>query len=511
MKTALCTGAAAASLALSASFAHAWTFGVITDTQGAGAYPLVSTRLMEPVVDRFINTHSIDMLLSVGDLSDQGSEAEFDLWRQTAQPIYDANIPVYATRGNHDVKTETITVVNDPLFGPVDVRGTEIWDAKMTELSAPELIQGPGASYLFSYENAFFINVDLYGTIPTELIGWLTQVALPAAALSGAEHKFLNQHEPWFGKARSGVLSADPATELELLAGMAQAGVSTIFVGHDHQYSRSVALDPEGNVLLNHIVTGSNAEKYYRLEETPGPNEGQAVQTNNRVGYSVVDVDGPLVTFSYYESPAPDSSNTDAWTPEWSIADQFSYATNGDQYFVAADESFAGLESTSPIGTVATLLDGMNETYQTATTDPDAPETPETYNLGQIVSFAWLDATDQTVSDILLLNGLADEANGIEADAYTLQLSYDDAGIADETLLILALFDEATQSWIPATDANLGDADAQATFTLDADANTISATLDHNAAGSRFAVVAVPEPASALFTLAGLAAIARRR
>ncbi|QDU70208.1 metallophosphoesterase family protein [Mucisphaera calidilacus] len=509
MKSAITLTAAACALALNTSVADAWTMGVLTDTQGAGQYPLVSTRLMDPVVDRFVNHHQIDMLMSVGDLSDRGTQAEFDLWNQHAAPLYDANIPMYIARGNHDVKTESEIPAIDPLFGPVTLRGTELWDANIQVPANPTVTPGPGASYTFAYENTFFINIDVYGTAPSELIGWLTQVALPTAALSGAEHKFLFQHEPWFGKARSGILAADPATELELLTGIAQAGVSTIFVGHDHQYSRSVALDPSGDVLLNHIVTGSNAEKYYRLEEAPGPNEGQGIQINDRVGYSIVEIDGPLVSFTHYDSFAPSPLDTEPWTPEWTVADRFTFASNGDQFFVEADASFAGLGSTSPNGTVATILDGINETYETLTTDPDPGETPQTFTLGQIVNFAWIDATDETLSDILVLNGLADEANGIAADAYTLQLSYDDTNVSDETALIIAFLDEATGQWIPAIDGNLGDADSAAAYTIDTDANTISVTLDHNAPGTRFAVV--PEPATALLALTGLAALARRR
>ncbi|MFW5682022.1 MAG: metallophosphoesterase family protein, partial [Phycisphaeraceae bacterium] len=136
----------------SAGFGDSWRYGVMTDTQGAGAYPDVSTRLMAPVVDRFVNEHQIDMMLSVGDLSDKGSRPEFDLWNQTAQPLYDAGIPVYATRGNHDVKTETTFSAVDPLFGPVDVRNTDIRDDEFQMPSNPSIVQGPGQSYMFSHE-----------------------------------------------------------------------------------------------------------------------------------------------------------------------------------------------------------------------------------------------------------------------------------------------------------------------------------------------------------------------
>jgi hypothetical protein len=71
------------------------------------------------------------------------------------------------------------------------------------------------------------------------------------------------------------------------------------------------------------------------------------VQRNDRVGYSVVDVDGPLVTWTHYDAAPPDPSNTDPWTPVWEVADRMVYATNGDQFYVPANGSYAGLGSTS--------------------------------------------------------------------------------------------------------------------------------------------------------------------
>lgn len=509
-RSALLLAAATLSLAAADASANGFRYGVLTDTQGAGAYPDVSTRLMAPVVDRFINTHNVDMLLSVGDLTDVGSTQENQLWLQTAKPLYDAGIPVYITRGNHDVKTEATFPAEDPLFGPVDLRETTIWDNDIPVPNNPTIVQGPGASSYFSYENMFVINVDLYGAAPSQLIGWLQGVALPAAATSGTDHRVLVQHETYFGKARPGVLAADPATELALLDGMAQAGIDTIYAGHDHQYSRSVAVDPDGNVLLNHIVAGSNSEKYYRFEEAPGPNEGQAVQINERVSYSIVDVDGPMIAFSHYTSDAPDYTTTDPWTPNWILSDKTVFMTNGDQFFVPAGESFAGLSSASDAGTTAKIMDGNNDTFRSQTTDPDPGKTPVDVDFGAVVNFGWVDgATDaRVIGDILVLDGLADDPAGTLADSYTLKISYDDAQVGDESLLMLMMFDASANRWIPATDGNLSD---PAAHSVDTDANYVWATLDHNASGTRLGVVAVPEPSSLALLGLGAACIIRRR
>lgn len=492
--------------------AQSWRYGVLTDTQGAGAYPEVSTRLMAPVIDRFVNTHQVDMLLSVGDLTDFGSSQENALWLQTAQPLYDAGIPTYITRGNHDVKTEGQFAANDPLFGPVMLRETTIWDNDIPVPNNPTLVQGPGASSYFSYENMFVINADLYGAAPSVLIGWLQNTALPAAAASGTDHRVLIQHETYFGKARPGVLAADPATELGLLAGMSQAGIDTILVGHDHQYSRSVAVDPDGNVLLNHIVAGSNSEKYYRYEEAPGPNEGQAVQLNDRVSYSIVDVDGPMIAFSHYTSAAPDPTTTDTWTPDWELSDKMVYMTNGDQFFVPANASFAGLTSVSQAGTTAMITDGNNATFNSHTTLPDSgPQDGVQVDMGAVVNFGWIDGSTEpgVVGDILILDGLADDPTGTKTDAFTIQISYDPAQVSDPSLLELMFYDATTEQWLVATDGNISQPAMSGVNTVE---HYAWATLDHNLSGTRLAVVVIPEPTSlGLLGLGGLVLLRRRR
>lgn len=500
---------------VSADAGEAWRYGVLADTQGAGAYPDVSTRLMAPVVDRFINAHQVDMLLSVGDLTDRGSRPENELWLDTAKPIYDAGIPLYATRGNHDIKTDAFTVVDDPGdFGPTNVHDTTIWDDQIPVPNNPTMGNGPGASSYFQHRNLFAVQIDLYGATPTELIGWLQGEALVAAVESDAEHKVLFQHAPYFGKGRPGVLAGDAGGQRSLLEGMAAAGIDTIYTGHDHQYSRSVALNPEGEVLLNHLVVGSNSEKYYRYEEAPGPNEGQAVQVNDRVSYSIVDVDGPMVAFSHYTSAAPDPGTTEAWTPEWELTDRMVYMSGGDQYYVEANGSFTGLESSSENGTRAAITAGTNSAFETRFTEPDEGDgDPVRVELGAVVNFGWLDGEEdpRVLGDILVLDGLANDPVGAESDTYTLKMYYDDSGITDETSLVLAFLDESSDTWKQATEGNFPMAPQVASLSglaygVNTEENYVWAELNHNASGTQFAVV--PLPAGAPLMLSGLGGLA---
>ncbi|MFW6337150.1 MAG: PEP-CTERM sorting domain-containing protein [Phycisphaeraceae bacterium] len=365
----------------------------------------------------------------------------------------------------------------------------------------------------------FSISIDVAGAPPDQLIGWLQGVALPAAAASGTDHRVLVQHEPYFGKARQHVLGGEDELQLSLIKGMSEAGVDAIYHGHDHQYSRSVAVDEEGDVLLNHIVTGSNSEKYYRFEETPNKYEGPAVQINDRVSYSIVDVDGPMVAFNHYTSFAPDPSTTDDWTPEWELSDRMVYMTNGDQYYVEPGGSFAGLESTSENGTVAAITAGTNTEFDSQMTDPDPGDGPaEEVEFGAVVNFGWIDGEEnaRTFGDILVLDGLANDPVGVESETYTLELSYDESEVADESLLMLAYFDEDAGEWKRATEGNLPTSSELASLSVledgvDTEENYVWAELNHNASGTQFAVVAVPEPTTlVIFGLGGLALLRRR-
>ncbi|MCB5191722.1 metallophosphoesterase [Methylobacillus arboreus] len=202
-----------------------WSFGLLTDTQGASDPRGVSVRLMQPVVDRFVNNHNIDLLISIGDLTEDGTAAEFDVWKQTAKPLTDAGVPLYLTRGNHDVRAESTTVGIDPLLGPSSYRGTDTWSATFPDLSGPTVTAGPGASYSFSYNNTLFVSLDLYGAMPSEIVGWVS-----SQQKGSYDHMFVYAHEPFFGRAREGVLGDSPL-RMQILTQLGENGVDAYFSG----------------------------------------------------------------------------------------------------------------------------------------------------------------------------------------------------------------------------------------------------------------------------------------
>ncbi len=490
-----------------------WRFGIMADTQSGGAAGVslngVSVRLMGPVVDRMVNVHQVDMMMHVGDLTDKGGSTEFDQWLTTAAPLYDAGIDVFPIRGNHDDGSEEETQIADPLYGDVDIALTDIWDSKFPYLDPgsseynPIVQRGPGASYIFDYNNVRFVAIDLYGAAPSALMNWILSIEI-----GDNDHMFVFAHEPLFGRAREGVLDAT-AYRMILIEGMAANGAEAYFSGHDHQYSRSAAIKDE-NFLLQHLITGSNAEKYYRFEyEINTGDEVGFKQINDQVGYTIVTVDGSFVTIEHYSSAHPDPQDpNEVWTPEWTIVDRTVYSTNGSQYAVQANGSYAQLgseiqEGDGFAGTQAVILEGTNTTYEEVTTDPDEGITPVTSQMGNLVSFGWQTAgaiedaeSGRTpAGDILVLNGMSDSPD-TPTDTFVLQVSYDDTLMDDESGLRLAGFNGNT--WERAVAANASQSTpglvqgpwesgyGLGSYGVDTAANTVWAVLDHD---GKFAVV----------------------
>ena len=495
-----------------------WRFGIMADTQSSGHPDVslngVSVRLMAPVVDRLVNVHQVDMMMHVGDLTGGGGSIEFDQWLTTAAPLFDAGIDVFPIRGNHDDGAESDIALTDPLYGDIEVKATDIWDAKFPYLDPdsnehnPIAHRGPGASYVFDYNNTRFVAMDIYGAAPSLLIQWLQ-----TQEIGNNDHMFVYAHEPFFGRSREGMVEDTPYRML-LIEAMAGNGAEAYFSGHDHQYSRSAAVK-DGDFLMHHLVTGSNAEKYYRFEyEINTGDEVGFKQINDQVGYTVVTIDGPLVRIEHFSSFHPDPQDPDeVWNPEWILVDRTVYSTNGSQYAVEAQGSYAGLGSASPVGsefvgTTALILDGTNETWEEVTTDPDESITPVASRMGNLVSFGWQTRESledeqnghTPAGDVLLLDGMADNP-GAHTDAFVLQLSYDDSLVEEETGLRLAGHNGGT--WTRAILANDSGSSAHlvygpweagyglGTYGIDVAANTVWAVLDHD--GS-FAVVDLAGP-----------------
>ena len=130
-----------------------------------------------------------------------------------------------------------------------------------------------------------------------------------------------------------------------------------------------------------------------------------------------------------------------------------------------------------------------------------------------MVNFGWRDGEgdSRVIGDILVLDGLANDPVGAQSETYMLKMHYDDTGIDDETSLVLAFLDEASNTWKQASSGNLPMAPQVASLSglaygVNTEENYVWAELNHNASGTQFAVVPIPAPV--LLMLSGLGALA---
>lgn len=85
--------------------------------------------------------------------------------------------------------------------------------------------------------------------------------------------------------------------------------------------------------------------KYSRVEhEFDDGEEVGAALIDNEVGWSIVDIDGPPLTFTYCSATPPTPpDHVESWLPEWRVADRATLSTNGDSFGIGVGESYASL------------------------------------------------------------------------------------------------------------------------------------------------------------------------
>ena len=96
--------AACVALAAAAVSAAPWSFGVISDTQWLPATPenhSVAVNIVDAVNRQFVAA-KVDLVLQVGDLTDDGSDAALDTRAAHNRALGAAGIPFYPLRGNHE-------------------------------------------------------------------------------------------------------------------------------------------------------------------------------------------------------------------------------------------------------------------------------------------------------------------------------------------------------------------------------------------------------------------------
>ncbi|MHC4203816.1 MAG: metallophosphoesterase family protein [Planctomycetota bacterium] len=292
-----------------------WKFIVTCDSRGSdnGIQPIILGELVNEILDQ-----GVDFVLFPGDLvsgyayiGPEGFEGELWTWVNKMQPVYDAGIGVYVSRGNHELM-DTWSRSIWPNVDPDDNHTTRWLNVFGNDLY-PELMlpdNGPESekymTYAVTHKNAFIISLDHYAGINHETIHMVNQEWLDAQLAANTKpHIFIAGHETAFRAMHTDGLDNRPAERDAFWASIRNAGGRTYFAGHDHFYDHARIDDGDGNPdndIHQYIIGTGGAYPYAWSPPYSGNNSFYTVEQLSHFenyGYVLVEVYGLDVTLTW--------------------------------------------------------------------------------------------------------------------------------------------------------------------------------------------------------------------
>jgi Calcineurin-like phosphoesterase len=273
---------------------QAWSFGVMDDTQWTTTDPASANRnavaisIINQINPQFVKA-GVKFVVQVGDLTENGNDADIAARAAAAQPLYDAGIGFFPMRGNH----ETYGTANSfgiPAFQAnfPQTRGlSQTFGA--TSFSSPTSVSPDlnGTSYSFDYgatgSSARFVIVDPWVTpsrnvAPGNGYNYGYSIADQQAWISsrldqqtrGTTQAFVFSHQPLIAENHQdspfvGQTYANPAMQNAFLASLQASGVKYYISGHDHINQRSIITSPDGASKVQEIIGASDSRRLLRL------------------------------------------------------------------------------------------------------------------------------------------------------------------------------------------------------------------------------------------------------
>ncbi len=261
-----------------------WKFMVFGDTRGTGSSDQVNTNALAELARETTNQHPA-FLLVPGDLVYSGSLAAFQGWSNIMAPVYQAGIPVYPVRGNHDIATPgaygSFFGPNLPQNGPASERGL---------------------TYAVFYSNALVLAMDNYVAAHQVNTNWLVAVLQTNPCL----HVFAMAHEPAFKANHTDCLDDVPAARDAFWRLLGNAACRAYFCGHDHFYDHTRLDDQDGDASddVHQFIVGTGGAPFSTGATYDGVNDGwiptRVLHEDNLYGYVMVEIDGYSATLTWY-------------------------------------------------------------------------------------------------------------------------------------------------------------------------------------------------------------------
>lgn len=352
-------------------------FGVLPDTQGSDSG--VALHTMRAALDFFV-AQKVEVVLPIGDLVENGTQAEYVAWRKLAQE-YRNKLVFLPIMGNHDIKgtdQDWYDYVGD--FIPTDAEhmtGTEM------------------KNYAWVRGNVLFINISY---------GWLERAydfveAMVQKHQGKVDHIILQTHNSFvgnrYGLVRENIIDGSHALINDILFREAYDKYRKLFTehdviylsGHEHHYSRSVIQDDQARRFLQ-IIAGNAAYKGY--ENRFG--EHEAVQNllmlkTQSMDAGALDLTAPIFDVkdgvidyqAWYTShtvTSNDGGPGELAKPSWTVMDRFVRSADRCEKVVFPSSLPAGMQPNgvhdasyrtsacvSAQGSSARILDGINNLF----------------------------------------------------------------------------------------------------------------------------------------------------
>lgn len=317
-----------------------WKFIVTCDSRGStnGIQP---TALSEFATE--ILSQGVDFVLFPGDLvsgyasiGPAGFEAELRAWVEIMEPVYDAGIGVYVSRGNHEVMDVWGYYIR-PDIDPEDNHATRWLNVFGNDLYPKQKLPDNGPvsekymTHAVTHKNAFIVSLDQYAGINHDTVHMVDQEWLDAQLATNTKpHIFFAGHEAAFRALHNDCLDNEPAERDAFWASIRNAGGRTYFTGHDHFYDHALIDDGDGNPdndIHQYIIGTTGAGLYSWSPPYSGDNSYYTVEQlahAKNYGYVLVEVDGLNVTLTWMQRHTNDLRIPGVYQPN----DVWSYAVN---------------------------------------------------------------------------------------------------------------------------------------------------------------------------------------
>jgi hypothetical protein len=301
-----------------------WKFIVTCDSRGSdnGIQRTILNELVSEIISQ-----DVDFLLFPGDLvsgyasiGPAGFEAQLKEWVEIMEPVYNAAIGVYVSRGNHELMDAWGYVIR-PDIDPADNHTTRWLNVFGNDLYPEQRLpdNGPASekymTYAVTHKNAFIVSLDQYAGINHDDVHVVNQKWLDAQlAVNTKPHIFIAGHEPAFGALHSDCLDNMPAERDAFWASIRNAGGRTYFTGHDHFYDHARIDDGDGNPdndIHQYIIATAGAPIYSWSGPYAGDNSHYTIEQlyhAENYGYVLVEVDDLNVTLTWMQRQTNDPS-----------------------------------------------------------------------------------------------------------------------------------------------------------------------------------------------------------